>query len=168
VFATNDLPGFRGGMDRGVQRRLLIVPFNRTIPESERVERIGGRIAQEEADLLLDWAVEGAARLVKQRRFTEPKSCQDALREWLLGTDPVLAWLEIPGRVRIGNYRPRVLTATAHAAFKAWAVAEGFSEGTLPAVNTFVQRLLNAGRGIGRVRDRGGRFLIGIDLDPVE
>ncbi len=51
VYATNDLPSFRGGMDRCVIRRLMVVPFNRTIPEHERVERIGQRIATEEANV---------------------------------------------------------------------------------------------------------------------
>ena len=37
LFATNNLPVFAGGMDRGVQRRLLVVQFNRMIP-TERVE----------------------------------------------------------------------------------------------------------------------------------
>jgi hypothetical protein len=32
VFAANTLPTFKGGIDRGVQRRLLVVNFNRTIP----------------------------------------------------------------------------------------------------------------------------------------
>ena len=32
LFATNTLPVFAGGMDRGVQRRLLVIPFNRVIP----------------------------------------------------------------------------------------------------------------------------------------
>jgi phage/plasmid-associated DNA primase len=60
LFATNNLPVFAGGMDRGVQRRLLVIPFNRMIPTQERVEQIGQRIAEEEADLLLVWAVDGS------------------------------------------------------------------------------------------------------------
>ncbi len=72
LFATNNLPPFLGGMDRGVQRRLLVVPFNRTIPIEQRIENIGRRIAKEEADLLLAWAVEGASRPIRQRNFTGP------------------------------------------------------------------------------------------------
>ena len=68
VFATNTLPSFKGGMDRGVQRRLLVLTFNRTIPAEQRVERIGQRISEEEADLLLAWAVAGASQLIRQRR----------------------------------------------------------------------------------------------------
>jgi phage/plasmid-associated DNA primase len=40
VFATNTLPSFKGGIDRGVKRRLLVIPFERTIPEQERVENM--------------------------------------------------------------------------------------------------------------------------------
>jgi len=81
IFAANDLPSFRGGMDRGVQRRLLVLTFNRTIPEAERVEHLGGRVATEETDLLLGFAVKGAQRLLKQRFFTEPPSSKDAPKE---------------------------------------------------------------------------------------
>jgi hypothetical protein len=40
----------------------------------ERVEDLGERIAEEEFDLLLAWAVDGAARLIKNRGFTMPES----------------------------------------------------------------------------------------------
>jgi phage/plasmid-associated DNA primase len=94
VYATNTLPTFAGGMDRGVQRRLLVVTFNRVIPVGERVERIGLRVGEEEPDLLLAWAVAGAARLIRQKGFTVPNSSALALRDWLFGADPVLAWTE--------------------------------------------------------------------------
>src|SRR5439155_11136313 len=61
LFATNKLPPFQGGMDRGVQRRLLVIPFNRTMPMEDRIENIGRRIDEEEGDLLLAWAVDGAS-----------------------------------------------------------------------------------------------------------
>ena len=93
LFAANQLPSFKGGVDRGVQRRLLLIPFTRTIPLEERIEDIGKRIASEEADLLLAWAVEGASRLIRRRNFAIPESCREALIEWVLGEDPVLAWI---------------------------------------------------------------------------
>src|SRR5262249_28376047 len=79
VFATNALPSFKGGMDRGVQRRLLVIPFNRTIPEEERIENIGSRISEEEADMLLTWAVAGASSLIRNRGFSTPPSSKSAL-----------------------------------------------------------------------------------------
>ena len=40
VYATNALPNFQGGVDAGVERRMLVVPFNLTIPKEDRVPDI--------------------------------------------------------------------------------------------------------------------------------
>jgi P4 family phage/plasmid primase-like protien len=164
IFATNDLPTFKGGMDRGVQRRLLVLTFNRVIPERERIEHIGHRIATEEPDLLLDWAVKGASRLIKQRRFTEPDSSKVALRDWLLGADPVQAWLEEAVTVVPGKEAPKVKTSDAYKAFKDWAIEAGFDQYRLPRVSNFTQRLLAAGKGITNSRDGKGRYLVGLKI----
>lgn len=162
VFATNDLPNFKGGMDRGVQRRLLVLAFNRVIPEEDRIEHIGNRITTEEADLLLSWAVEGASRLIKQGHFTEPDTSRDALRDWLLGADPVQAWLDEAVTVVLGQEAPKVKTGDAYKAFRDWAIEAGFDENRLPRVTNFTQRLLAAGKGITKSRDGKARYLVGL------
>ena len=101
VFACNQLPTFQGGMDRGVLRRLMPIVFNRTIPEAERLPGIGQRVAEEELDLLLAWAVEGASRLLERGRFPELASSKEALAEWAQSADPVLGWLEERVAVRL-------------------------------------------------------------------
>jgi phage/plasmid-associated DNA primase len=132
-------------MDRGVQRRLLVITFNRTIPQDERVESIGLRIAEEEADWLLIWAVAGASRLIAQRDFTTPPSSKAVLREWLLGADPVLAWLQACVEVVDPNSPDAkaaiVKSSDAYREFSQWAKREGFREDKLPARNSFVMRL---------------------------
>jgi putative DNA primase/helicase len=168
VFATNTLPSFKGGMDRGVQRRLLVLTFNRTIPPEQRVERIGQRISEEEADLLLAWAVAGASQLIRQRRFTEPPSSRTALREWLLSADPVLAWIHACVEV-VDPKSPDWKTATiksAHAyeAFSRWATREGFRENTLPASNSFTGRLRANRPSIAIKHGRDGNLLTGMKL----
>jgi phage/plasmid-associated DNA primase len=164
VFATNDLPTFRGGMDRGVQRRLLVITFNRVIPEEDRIEHIGHRIATEEPDFLLDWAVRGASRLIKQRHFTESDSSKAALRDWLLGADPVQAWLEDAVTVVLGKEAPKVKTSDAYKAFRDWASEAGFDENRLPRVNNFTQRLLAAEKDIANSRDGKARYLVGLSI----
>ena len=155
LFATNSLPAFAGGMDRGVQRRLLVIQFNRVIPTEERIEAIGRRIAEEEANLLLAWAVDGAARLIRHRDFSIPASCKAALNDWLYGADPVLAWLDDCVEVRpIVEDGPKVRTSYAHQQFRAWAEAEGFKRDTLPAINGFVQRIKANAPGIEYRRRR--------------
>jgi P4 family phage/plasmid primase-like protien len=165
LFATNGLPPFQGGMDRGVQRRLLVILFNRTIPMEERVENIGRRIAEEEADLLLAWAVEGASRLVRERNFTIPASCKQALADWIFGADPVLAWLgECVDLQPIVNGLPAVMTRKAFEHFHAWAIAEGFRKETVPGINGFVQRVKANKEGVEYHRTGNGRFFQGMLL----
>lgn len=162
VFATNSLPTFKGGMDRGVRRRILVVDFNRTIPHEERIPGIGRRVCAEEPDLLLDWIVQGASRLIRQAAFTCPPSSGAAGREWFLGSDPVLAWAE--EAIALDPAAPRIKTAVVYRHFKSWAIYEGFEETRLPAVHAFTQRLIGAVPGVERARSSKQRSLMGLRL----
>ncbi|MBL8658846.1 MAG: hypothetical protein JNM75_03715 [Rhodospirillales bacterium] len=163
LFAANNLPSFAGGMDRGVQRRLLLIQFNRVIPTEERIEAIGRRIAEEEPDLLLAWAVRGAARLIQFRDFSIPASSKAALNDWLYGADSVLAWLAECVETRpIVDDEPKVRTSYAHRQFRAWAEATGFKRDTLPAINVFVQRIKANAAGIEYRRRSDGPVFLGM------
>ncbi len=172
VFATNTLPSFKGGMDRGVQRRLLVIPFNRTIPKDERVENIGLHIAENEANMLLTWAVAGASQLIRRRGFSIPRSSETALRDWLLSADPVLAWIQ--ACVEEIDAKPpeakgaMIKSKDAHADFVRWAKCEGFREITLPAVNGFVHRLRANRPSINVKHTNSGNFLTGIRIVSAE
>jgi putative DNA primase/helicase len=167
VFATNTLPTFKGGMDRGVQRRLLVLPFNRTIPADERVENIGLRIAEEESDWLLGWAVAGASRLIRQRGFNVPPSSDAALREWFLSADPVLAWIQACVE-EVDSDEAKIKSADAHRKFVTWATRQGFRENTLPAINGFVQRLRANRPSIGLKHVRDGNWITGIRITSTD
>lgn len=164
LFATNALPVFSGGMDRGVQRRLLVICFNRFIPNEDRIENIGRRIGEEEADYLLAWAVAGAARLVRQKSFTIPPSSKSAMTDWLFGADPVLAWVAEQVDASL-DLSIKIRTSHAYEQFRAWALAEGFSERTLPSINAFVQRIQANAPGIEYRRTREGRFFLGMEIN---
>jgi P4 family phage/plasmid primase-like protien len=165
IFATNTLPPFLGGMDRGVQRRLVVIPFNHVIPLEERIEGIGQRIATEEADLLLEWAVEGASRLIKQRNFTISKSCKASLTNWVLDADPVLAWLDqcVSVKPHSGGH-PCITTRIAYESFREWAITEGYKDGKLPAINGFVQRVQANAPELEYKRRQDGRYFLGMAI----
>jgi putative DNA primase/helicase len=172
IFATNVLPSFKGGMDRGVQRRLYVLSFNRTIPENERTEHIGTLIRESEADLLLDFAVEGACRVVRQRYFSEPASSKDALCDWIFNADSVLAWLnsdavEIDEKPEYClSYETR--TKDAYTNFRTWATSEGFGDSKLPQINNFSQRVFGSGKGIQKRRDSKGPIFIGLKVHSTD
>ncbi len=161
IYATNVLPPFHGGFDRGVQRRLIVLTFNRTIPNAEIVANIGARIASEEAGALLAFAVDGAARLLRNGGFTVPPSSHDATREWIFNADPVLAWLENRTEYAQGC---ALDTKQAYGDFKYWAETEGFKGDRLPTANNFVQRVLNQDGRISKKRNAHGRFIVGVRL----
>lgn len=91
ICAGNGLPPFKGGFDAGVKRRLAILEFTRVIPEEERIVHIGKRIATEEPDALLAWALGAAEHILTKRIFDEPPSSKTQVEEWTQ-TDPVNAW----------------------------------------------------------------------------
>ena len=92
LFSTNRLPSFKGGIDGGVARRLLAFEFSHVVPEEQVIPDLDERIARDEADLLLELAVEGARRILKNGLFTVPASSAELMREWLAEVDPVRGW----------------------------------------------------------------------------
>lgn len=158
LFATNILPPYKGGMDRGVQRRLLVVPFNRTVPKSERIEHIGQRIGAEEPNLLLAWAIAGASRVICNRAFSEPLSCKQALREWVCKADAVQAWIEVAIEAAPGHC---TAVSVAYEAFCNWAVSEGYTRDRLPHVSAFSERVQSTVPGVTTKRTASKRFLRG-------
>lgn len=164
VYTTNKLPTFNGGLDRGLQRRLVVLTFNRPIPKSEVIADIAERIKRDELDILLGFALAGAIRLVKNKNYTIPQSAAEALRGWLL-LDPINEWFEakckaIEDEPSIGWPAVRLLFAD----FKSWAVDQGHNERNLPTVNNFSQRLKTL-PGATVVRRSYGSIAKGITCD---
>jgi phage/plasmid-associated DNA primase len=145
IFATNILPSFTGGFDRGVRRRLGMLTFNRSIPRQEQIVGLGRRIAEEETDLLLSFAVAGASRLLRQKGFTEPPSSQAELHEWFTSGDPVAAFVQAKVRERNQrDYLPGTKdrgmpSAAVFAEFERWSKAAGYK--TTMQITGFVPRL---------------------------
>jgi hypothetical protein len=163
LYTTNVLPRFNGGLDRGLQRRLLVIRFNRTIPAEEIIPDIAARIRSDELDLLLQFAVAGAQRLTLHRAYTEPASSREALKDWLR-LDPLNEWFE--ERVERADQPPSEgwhSTSTLYFDFKSWAIDQGHSEKFLPPVNTFSQRL-KAMPGIDTKRSGRIRCIAGVVL----
>ena len=164
IFATNLLPPFQGGFDNGVRRRLTVLPMTRIIPEAERVPGIGARIVAQEGEALLAFAVEGASRLLRQGRFTEPPSSREALRQWVYGADPVQAWLAERTEFVAGHRTPQ---RVARDDFEMWACREGFDRANFPRANNFAQRVLASDGRLDHAQNgEMGRFFIGLRIRP--
>jgi phage/plasmid-associated DNA primase len=173
IFSANQLPPFKGGFDRGVKRRLAVLEFNRVIPMEERIDRIGHRIATEEADFLLAWALGAAQHILTKKMFEEPPCSKAQVEEWTQ-TDPVNAWLEdrlLPpedldelGEPAVQQKAP---CADLFHDFRCYRQAE---EGKEPSLSSraFVDRVKASGRG-RYVNSNGSRGFVGLRLaEPTE
>ena len=98
-------------------------------------------MSAEEPDLLLALAVSGASRLIAQGEFTEPPSSVAAKRDWCLGGDPVLAWLDSDAVLTRQGPEHVVRTNVAYRSFAYWAEQNCFDRYGLPRINKFTQRI---------------------------
>ena len=173
IFACNMLPAFRGGMDRAVLNRLFILQFDRAIPEEERIENLGQRIVDEEMDLLLAWAIEGASRLIREKGYPGLESAEEELAEWS-ESDPVVSWIrERLERVPLapvgddGSVKPVVLAiGEMYDDFRLVAEADGHPKSAIPSKKVFSQRLRSMG--FKRARNEKFRGFEGVRLKPRE
>ena len=92
MFATNMLPNFIGGVDLGVERRMLVIPFDNTILEQDRIPNIVDIVMQKEGNYLLSEAVLAGVGVLKSGSYTIPRHCQEATEQWLKEADPVREW----------------------------------------------------------------------------
>ena len=106
IFATNTLPSFQGGVDSGVERRLAVIPFDMTIPKSDRVVGLGRKVAAEHTDLIIALAIEELGTVLSQGYFDLPTTVVEATEQWFHDADLVLMWLDNGGLERHVKEKP--------------------------------------------------------------
>lgn len=125
VLATNNRPRFsdRSG---GLWRRMVLIPWRVTIPESERVtgmDKPEWWQASGELPGIFGWAIVGLHRLRQQGRFTQPEICKEALAEYRAESNPARLFLT-------ENYRENSLDYTEatsiYSAYREWCQANGY------------------------------------------
>ncbi len=88
VFACNKLPNFKDDSD-GMMRRLVIIPFDHKIPDSEADHNIDNKIKIEMPGVL-NWALEGLRILMANNyQFKKGKATVDAIDQYKVETDSV-------------------------------------------------------------------------------
>lgn len=93
LFATNGLPPTKD-QSKGFWRRFKVIPCNRQFSADEEVKDYDRLVIAEELAGVAAWAMEGAARVQAQERYTTPPSSEEAHAEWRHDTDQVRQWRE--------------------------------------------------------------------------
>jgi len=96
IFATNFLPRFSDRSD-GVWRRLIVLPFKKQILDrsKQRPELATIQFWQQSGELsgLLNWSLDGLARLTSQKTFSESEDLQRVKSAFALECNPAKLWL---------------------------------------------------------------------------
>lgn len=91
MISTNALPRFTD-KTMGIWRRILLVPFEKTIPEESQVKNLAGEIIATELPGVFNWALEGLRKLHRMG-FTLPDKSKGLLEEYRRDADPARAFL---------------------------------------------------------------------------
>jgi P4 family phage/plasmid primase-like protien len=96
ILATNNRPRFKDRTD-GIWRRIILVPFNRRVPDEERVEGMDKPEwwqASGELPGIFNWALAGLIRLRQRKDFLVPEICRAAVEDYKFETNPARAYLD--------------------------------------------------------------------------
>lgn len=96
IYSCNNIPSSFDKSD-GFYRRWILIPFNAKLsPKDEDYDpMILDKITEPTAlSYLLNIAIRGAERLIKNGSFTEPQTVRDALENYKIDNSNVLSWIE--------------------------------------------------------------------------
>jgi putative DNA primase/helicase len=92
LFATNEVPAVEG--DEAFYNRWLHVKFPNTVPTEEQDPELANRIIENELSGVLNWALEGYARLMDQQQFSAERATQEKRSIWSEYGDSIDRFIE--------------------------------------------------------------------------
>jgi putative DNA primase/helicase len=119
--AANHQPSFRS-MDEAIRRRVLMVPFNVTIPKKERDEKLEEKLKAEGA-AILRWIIDGAVAWYREG-LNAPASVQAASADYLDGEDLLGEFMD---ECTISMPGASVRMRDAYQRFRDWSVQRGMA-----------------------------------------
>lgn len=110
----------------GFWRRWDVVPFKQTIAEAERDPRLAERIINDELAGVLNWALEGLARLLRRDGFdpVQPDAMKHSMQMARKVANDVTGWLS--ERVQSVGGEPRLHKRRAYNDYTVWCMQNDF------------------------------------------
>ena len=157
VLFTNHLPRV-GSTDSGTWRRLIVVPFNATIPAGTGVQNYADVLAKEAGGAILSWAIEGAVNFTRNGfKLDMPEAVEEATEAYRQRED----WLTNFINERcVREPNARVGAAELYEVYKAWAESTGDYVRRLNDFTTAME-----GAGFQNIRPKNKSTWIGLRLD---
>lgn len=157
LLLGNHEPSVRSGGE-SFFRRIRKIPFDKTIPASERISGLAQKLATENSSEIIAWVVRGAAEYARMG-LADPPIVLAATNDYRSSADTIEQWVE--QRCRVGGSGDVKLSSA-----KAFADYEAFCRGLGEQPQThraFTQQLVGQ-HGVGHGRTNRGKFLTNIWL----
>ena len=157
VLFTNHLPRV-GSTDNGTWRRLIVVPFNATIPSGTGIQNYADVLAKEAGGAILTWAIEGAVNFVRNGfRLDIPEVVEEATEAYRAREN----WLDSFINERcIREPNARVGAADLYREYREWAESTG---DYVRRLNDFTATMEAAG--YHKITPKGKKVWEGLRLD---
>jgi len=163
-FQGNHRPHIRstGG---AMWRRLLIVPFTRTVPEDRRDKTLGDRLrTPEERAGILAWTVRGGLDWQRDG-LRPPDSVRAAVADYRAAEDRLAPFLE---ERTMASENGEVSAKNLYAAYKTWTEANGERQMSQKAFGTRLEEKGYIPFRTGRARKWSGLFLVDPEKEATE
>ena len=160
IFSCNGIPKNYGDRSNGFYRKLIIIRFQKSVPEERRDPNLLDKF-REEADGIFQFALKGLQRLIaNQYRFSVTQANRDELQRYREDNDSVLSFI----RDRCALDADKAVgSSEIYAAYKSYCDEEGMRP---CGHSNFTQRVKLACSGVQQDHDSTGkrRILKGIYL----
>jgi phage/plasmid-associated DNA primase len=84
-----------GGLNDALTRRMILIPFEQSIPESEQDVNLVSKIVEKELPGVLNWAIDGMMRLVSNNyKFTKSRTIEESMEEYRVETDQIYSYIK--------------------------------------------------------------------------
>lgn len=147
TFAANNFPRFSDNTD-GIYRRFIVLPMTKQIldPNQQDKRLVDPKFWQESGELsgVLNEALKGLARLLKQGHFTVSESSSLALSMHRLDNNPARQFLT--DNYHKGVEADEIFTAEVYEAYKEFCAANGYHAFGASKFSKEVQRTFNSAK----------------------
>ena len=158
VLLCNNVPSL-ADLSHGMQRRLTVIPFDRTFTGEDCDRFLFDRIWKNELPGVLNRALAGYRRVLKRRaNFEPPVAVLNATKRWLQQANPLPAFIEDQCTQRPGA---KCTVKDFYDAYSAWTRSMGY---TLTQTQQTVDRNLSH-LGFATKKGNLGKMVIGLKLN---
>jgi putative DNA primase/helicase len=157
VLLCNNVPSL-ADLSHGMQRRLMVIPFDRTFTDQDRDRSLFDRIWANELSGVLNRALEGYRRIVqRESNLKRPSAVQSATSHWLTQANPLPAFIQQQCNPVPGN---GCTMQDFYAAYSSWTRSMGY---TLTQTQQVVDRNLTH-LGYATKKSNKGKVVVGLAL----